>query len=61
MPDSSIFTYDQQVPLPLAVLSERVQNGATVQDVTYTSTTSVVEKGRETHDTCTLVLRTTEQ
>jgi hypothetical protein len=35
--DMSIFEYDHQAPLALTVLSERVQEDATVQDVTYAS------------------------
>jgi len=37
MLDASAFRYDQQVSLELTVLSERDQDGATVQDVTYAS------------------------
>jgi cephalosporin-C deacetylase-like acetyl esterase len=37
MLDPSTFAYDQQAPLALEVLSERVQDGAIVRDITYAS------------------------
>lgn len=37
MLDRSVFLYDQQVPVALTVLSERAQDGATIQDVSYAS------------------------
>jgi cephalosporin-C deacetylase-like acetyl esterase len=35
--DVSSFAYDQQAPLEFTVLSERVQDGAVIQDITYAS------------------------
>ena len=35
--DPSTFAYDQQAPLTLEILSDRVQNDAIVQDITYAS------------------------
>jgi hypothetical protein len=37
MLDPSSFVYDQKAPLELTVLSERVQDGATIQDIAYAS------------------------
>src|SRR5215470_19768850 len=37
MLDPSSFAYDQQVPLALEVLAERVQDGAIVRDINYAS------------------------
>jgi len=37
MLDPSAFLYDQHVPLDLAVLSERTQEGTTLQDIRYAS------------------------
>lgn len=37
MLDVSSFAYDQEAPLEFVVLSERVQNGATIRDITYAS------------------------
>jgi dienelactone hydrolase len=37
MLDPSAFLYDQQVSFELTVLSERVQDGTTMQDITYAS------------------------
>jgi cephalosporin-C deacetylase-like acetyl esterase len=37
MLDSSSFAYDQKAPLTLTVLAERVQDGATIQDIAYAS------------------------
>src|SRR5438876_12420050 len=37
MLDRSVFLYDQQVPVALTVLSERAQDGAAIQDVSYAS------------------------
>jgi len=37
MLDPSTFAYDQQMPLTVEILSERVQNGAIVQDIKYAS------------------------
>jgi hypothetical protein len=37
MLDRSVFLYDQQVPVALTVLSERAQDEATIQDVSYVS------------------------
>jgi dienelactone hydrolase len=37
MLDPSAFQYDQQAPLDLRVLSERTQDGTTVQDITFAS------------------------
>ena len=37
MLDPSAFQYDQQASLELAVLSERVQDGTTMQDITFAS------------------------
>ncbi|HXX77652.1 MAG TPA: hypothetical protein VEI53_04120 [Ktedonobacteraceae bacterium] len=37
MLDPSTFAYDQQMPLTVEILSERVQNGAIVRDITYAS------------------------
>lgn len=37
MLDPSAFQYDQQAPLDLRVLSERAQDGTTVQDITFAS------------------------
>jgi dienelactone hydrolase len=37
MLDPSSFAYDQQAPLALKILAERVQDGALVRDITYAS------------------------
>jgi hypothetical protein len=37
MLDPSTFAYDQQAPLAIEVLTEHVQDGAIVQDITYAS------------------------
>ena len=37
MLDPSSFAYDRQAPLALEVLTERVQDGAFVRDITYAS------------------------
>jgi len=37
MLDPSSFEYDQQAPLALEVVAERVQDGAIVRDITYAS------------------------
>jgi dienelactone hydrolase len=37
MLDPSAFAYDQNAPLELAILSERVQDSVTIQDITYAS------------------------
>jgi len=37
MLDPSSFAYDQQAPLALEILAERVQDGAIVRDITYAS------------------------
>lgn len=37
MLDQSYFAYDQNAPLSLAVLSQRMYNNATIQDITYVS------------------------
>ncbi len=37
MLDPSTFAYDQQAPLAVEVLTERVQDGAIVRDITYAS------------------------
>jgi len=37
MLDPSFFAYDQKAPFALAILSERAQGNATIQDITYAS------------------------
>jgi dienelactone hydrolase len=37
MLDPSSFIYDQQAPLALEILAERMQNGALIQDISYAS------------------------
>ena len=37
MLDPSTFEYDQQAPLDVEILSERVQDAALVRDITYAS------------------------